>query len=98
MLDSAAVDETLDVDPCSRSLCRDAGHLVLNWAAFTFWVVWVQLYYQTYLNLTPIQTMFRVLPMYFIGILANVIIALAIGRIDVYLISRYVFVLRFTLD
>jgi len=55
----------------------------VNWAAFISWVVWVQLYYQTYLNLTPIHTMFRVLPMYFVGIVANIIIALIIGRIDV---------------
>ncbi|KAH9024608.1 major facilitator superfamily domain-containing protein [Lactarius hengduanensis] len=31
----------------------------LNWAAFTIWIVWVELYYQTYLNLSPIHTMLR---------------------------------------
>src|ERR1700761_2176900 len=31
----------------------------VNWAAFTIWIVWVQLYYQTYLNLSPIHTMLR---------------------------------------
>jgi hypothetical protein len=55
----------------------------INWAAFSCWLVWVQLYYQTYLNLTPIHTMLRILPMFFSGVVANVIIALIIGRIDV---------------
>ncbi|KAI0251756.1 efflux transporter [Lactifluus subvellereus] len=55
----------------------------VNWAAFTSWIVWVQLYYQTYLNLTPIRTMLRVLPAVFMGIVANVTIALIVGRIDV---------------
>jgi hypothetical protein len=55
----------------------------INWAAFSCWLVWVQLYYQTYLNLTPIHTMLRILPMFFSGVVANIIIALMIGRIDV---------------
>ena len=55
----------------------------VNWASFSCWLVWVQLYYQTYLNLTPIHTMLRILPMFFMGVVANVIIALIIGRIDV---------------
>jgi hypothetical protein len=55
----------------------------VNWAAFSCWLVWVQIYYQTYLNLTPIQTMLRILPMFFSGVVANIIVALIIGRIDV---------------
>ena len=55
----------------------------INWAAFTIWVVWVELYYQTYLNLTPIHTMLRLLPMFASGFVANSIIALTIGRVDV---------------
>lgn len=55
----------------------------VNWAAFTCWLVWVQLYYQTYLDLTPIHTMIRILPMFFMGVVANIIIALIIGSVDV---------------
>ena len=55
----------------------------VNWAAFTIWIVWVELYYQTYLNLSPIHTMLRLLPMFASGIVANVLIALTIGRVDV---------------
>jgi len=55
----------------------------INWAAFSCWLVWVQLYYQTYLNLAPIHTMLRILPMFFSGVVANIVIALIIGRIDV---------------
>jgi hypothetical protein len=35
-----------------------------------------ELYYQTYLNLSPIHTMLRLLPMFASGIVANVLIAL----------------------
>ena len=63
----------------------------VNWAAFSCWLVWVQLYYQTYLNLTPIHTMVRILPMFFMGVVANVIIALVIGCIDVvYIVGNVV--------
>ena len=55
----------------------------VNWAAFTIWVVWVELYYQTYLNLSPIHTMLRLLPMFASGMVANALIALLIGRVDV---------------
>ncbi|KAI0287841.1 efflux transporter [Russula brevipes] len=55
----------------------------VNWASFSCWLVWVQLFYQTYLNLTPIQTMLRILPMFFTGIVANVVIAVIIGHVDV---------------
>ncbi|KAI9433575.1 efflux transporter [Lactarius indigo] len=55
----------------------------VNWAAFTIWIVWVELYYQTYLNLSPIHTMLRLLPMFASGIVANILIALTIARVDV---------------
>ena len=62
----------------------------VNWAAFISWIVWVQLYYQTYLNLTPIRTMLRVLPMFFTGIMANITIAFIIGQIDVvYIVGTF---------
>src|ERR1700691_5574444 len=55
----------------------------VNSAAFGSWLVWVQLYYQMYLGLTPIQTIPRMLPMFFVGIAAVVFIAHVIGRVDV---------------
>ena len=55
----------------------------VNWAAFTCWLVWVQLYYQTYLNLTPVHTMLRFLPMFITGFVANTMIALIIGHVDI---------------
>jgi len=58
----------------------------VNWAAFSVWLVWVQLYYQTYLNLSPIHTLLRQLPTLVCGIIANVLIVLTIGRVDVALI------------
>jgi hypothetical protein len=57
-----------------------------NNAAFLAWQFWVQLYYQTYLGLTPILTMVRMLPMFVSGILANVVVAYLVGRVDVVLI------------
>ncbi len=55
----------------------------VNWAAFTTWQVWVQLYYQTYLDLSPIQTMPRMIPVSVMGLVAIIIVALIIGRVDV---------------
>ncbi|KAI9433579.1 MFS general substrate transporter [Lactarius indigo] len=55
----------------------------VNSAAFACWLVWVQLYYQTYLGLAPIQTMPRMLPLFFVGTGAGVFVAFTIGRIDV---------------
>ena len=55
----------------------------INWAAFSSWMVWAQLYYQTYLDLSPIHTVLRLLPMSAAGIVANGLVALIIGRIDV---------------
>jgi hypothetical protein len=55
----------------------------VNSAAFACWLVWVQLYYQMYLDLSPIQTIPRMLPLLVTGIAAVVFIALAIGRVDV---------------
>ncbi|KAI0306084.1 hypothetical protein B0F90DRAFT_1695908 [Multifurca ochricompacta] len=50
------------------------------------------LYYQTYLNLSPIHAMLRLLPMFFVGILANMMVACIIGRIDVvYIIAMGTF-------
>jgi hypothetical protein len=55
----------------------------INSAAFGCWLVWVQLYYQMYLGLTPMQTLPRMLPLFVVGIAAVVFIALMIGRVDV---------------
>jgi len=55
----------------------------INWAAFSCWLIWVQLYYQTYLNLTPIRTMLRVLPMFIMGLVALALVPLIIGRINI---------------
>ncbi|KAF8261648.1 efflux transporter [Lactarius quietus] len=55
----------------------------VNSAAFACWLVWVQLYYQMYLNLSPIQTMPRMVPLFIVGIAAVFFIALMIGRVDV---------------
>ena len=54
----------------------------VNSAAFGCWLVWVQLYYQMYLHLSPIQTIPRMVPLFVVGIAAVVFIALMIGRIN----------------
>jgi hypothetical protein len=59
-----------------------------NAAAFGCWLLWSQLYYQMYLNLTPIQTMPRMLPLCFGGIAASLVIPFTIGRVSVmYLVA-----------
>jgi len=41
----------------------------LNWASFMSYNFWVQLFYQDYLHLSPVQTMVRLLPMFVTGVL-----------------------------
>ncbi|KDQ16903.1 hypothetical protein BOTBODRAFT_30275 [Botryobasidium botryosum FD-172 SS1] len=53
----------------------------LIWAAFTSWMFFVVLYYQTYLGLTPVLSMVRMLPMIVTGIMLNVIVFLAASLI-----------------
>ncbi|ETW84917.1 hypothetical protein HETIRDRAFT_473617 [Heterobasidion irregulare TC 32-1] len=55
----------------------------VNWCSFMAWGFWVQLYYQNYVQLSPILTMVRMLPMFVTGVACNVVIALIIGRVDV---------------
>ena len=40
----------------------------LNWCSFMSYNFWVQLFYQDYLQLTPVQTMLRLLPMFITGV------------------------------
>lgn len=46
----------------------------LNWASFMAYNFWVQLFYQEYLRLTPVQTMLRLLPMFITGVVWCVIL------------------------
>ncbi|KAJ8519130.1 hypothetical protein ONZ45_g3885 [Pleurotus djamor] len=47
------------------------------------WQYWVQLYYQDYQRLSPVQTMVRVLPMFIAGILCNFLVAQVVGRVPI---------------
>ncbi|KAM5544030.1 hypothetical protein V8D89_002216 [Ganoderma adspersum] len=63
------------------------GITFLEWCSFNVFTFWVQLYYQDYLNLSPILTMVRLLPMSVTGVTCNVIIALVVGHVPlVYLV------------
>ncbi|KAG1820865.1 major facilitator superfamily domain-containing protein [Suillus subaureus] len=53
----------------------------LNSCAFVSWRFWVQLYYQNYLLLTPMQTMLRFIPMFIVGCLCNVLVAMFVGKL-----------------
>ncbi|OCH91774.1 efflux transporter [Obba rivulosa] len=60
----------------------------LEWCSFISWVFWIELYYQNYLQLTPILTMVRLMPMCATGVLCNLVVALVVGRVPVvYLIA-----------
>lgn len=41
----------------------------------------VQLYYQNYLGLTPVLTMLRFIPMFVMGCLCNVFVAMVVARL-----------------
>ncbi|KAG1789251.1 major facilitator superfamily domain-containing protein [Suillus plorans] len=53
----------------------------LNWSGFMSWSFWVQLYYQDYLLLSPIDTMLRFIPMFVVGCLCNVLVAMFVGKL-----------------
>ncbi|KAJ7726975.1 major facilitator superfamily domain-containing protein, partial [Mycena olivaceomarginata] len=54
----------------------------LEWSAFLSWYFWVQVYYEDFVKLTPVHTAVRLLPMTVAGLLCNVFVMLAVGRID----------------
>ncbi|KAG1736334.1 major facilitator superfamily domain-containing protein [Suillus lakei] len=53
----------------------------LNWSAFISWSFWVQLYYQNYLLLTPVETMIRFIPMFIVGCLCNFFVAMVVSKL-----------------
>ncbi|KAL0945380.1 hypothetical protein HGRIS_000876 [Hohenbuehelia grisea] len=57
--------------------------ILLNWCSFLGWNFWLQLYYQQYLELSPIRTTIRLLPMFITGVLCNVVVALVVGHVPV---------------
>ncbi|KAG2031738.1 major facilitator superfamily domain-containing protein [Suillus americanus] len=68
----------------TRAKGRMAAILViafLNWSGFMSWSFWVQLYYQNYLLLTPMQTMLRFIPLFVVGCLCNVFVAMFVGKL-----------------
>ncbi|KIK00288.1 hypothetical protein K443DRAFT_100688 [Laccaria amethystina LaAM-08-1] len=55
----------------------------VNWASFLAWIVWVQLYYQNYLQLSVIQSVVRFLPMVVSGLLCNTFVGIMAARVPV---------------
>ena len=53
----------------------------LNWSCFIAWAFWVVLYYQEYMNYSPMQTVLRQVPMTIVGILCNVVVIFLISRV-----------------
>jgi len=45
----------------------------LTWCSFMSYNFWVQLFYQEYLRLSPVQTMLRLLPMFITGVVWYVV-------------------------
>ncbi|KAG9017798.1 hypothetical protein FRB93_004609 [Tulasnella sp. JGI-2019a] len=52
------------------------------WIAFSSWIYWATLYYQSYLGLSPVRSMIRFIPMFVSGATCNFIVAMLIGRIS----------------
>jgi len=55
----------------------------LEYGSFIIFNFWITLYYQNYVQLTPVLTMIRLLPMSVTGLVCNTIVALFVGRIPV---------------
>ncbi|KAF8731224.1 hypothetical protein AX14_005036 [Amanita brunnescens Koide BX004] len=56
---------------------------LLTWCTFLSWNVFATLYYQNYMNLKPIATMLRFIPMFVTGVLLNITVVLVVHRIPV---------------
>ncbi|KAK2466613.1 hypothetical protein APHAL10511_000871 [Amanita phalloides] len=66
---------------------------LLTWCCFLGWNIWATIYYQNYLNLKPIPTMLRFIPMFITGVILNVVVVLTIHRVSViYLLGLGTFV------
>jgi len=52
------------------------------------WMLWVQLYYQTYKNYTPLETMIRLIPTSIAGLAITLVVGLLVGWVPaIYLLS-----------
>lgn len=58
----------------------------LNWCSFLSWMLWCQLYYQNYLQLNPVRTMLRLIPMLPSGILCNFFVGAVVHRVPLVII------------
>jgi len=75
----------LNLDLFTRASGRMAAMQALVffvWAGFASWVFYAALYYQTYIGLSPINTMLRMMPMMATGIILNGVVALAVPRVQ----------------
>ncbi|KAF8340804.1 MFS general substrate transporter [Amanita rubescens] len=60
----------------------------LEWSSFMSWILWVQLYYQTYKRYTPLETTIRLIPMNLTGFVLLSVVGLIAGRVPaIYLLS-----------
>ncbi|KAF9223213.1 efflux transporter [Gyrodon lividus] len=53
----------------------------LNWSGFLAWTLWIQLYYQNYLGLTPVQSMVRFIPMFVMGCMCTFFVAMVVSKL-----------------
>ncbi|KAF8331585.1 efflux transporter [Amanita rubescens] len=56
---------------------------LMTWCGFVGWNIWATLYYETYIDLKPISTMIRFIPMFITSISLNVAIAFIIHRVPI---------------
>ncbi|KAJ7642038.1 MFS general substrate transporter [Roridomyces roridus] len=52
----------------------------LQWSSFLTWNFWAQLYYENYLQLSPVHTALRLLPMTIAGLSCNLFVMLVVSR------------------
>ncbi|TFK24819.1 efflux protein [Coprinopsis marcescibilis] len=55
----------------------------VEWCSFMAWTFWVQLYFQNYMQLSPLQTVIRILPMSVSGIICNMFVGYFAARVPV---------------
>ncbi|KXN82109.1 hypothetical protein AN958_03163 [Leucoagaricus sp. SymC.cos] len=60
---------------------------ILNWSAFIGWTFWVQLYYQDYTRLRPLEVVVRLLPMFVTGVACNAFVGIMAAYIPMIVLT-----------
>ncbi|EKM77894.1 hypothetical protein AGABI1DRAFT_129687 [Agaricus bisporus var. burnettii JB137-S8] len=59
----------------------------LTWSSYMAWTFWVQLYFQNYVGLTPLQTVVRLFPLFVAGTLCDAFVGIMANHVSMIVIT-----------